>query len=234
MVRLRVDDPDPVWCGGVALWLVGLGVWPSDEAQACLWAPERERAARLRFEADRRRHVAAHVALRDRLARCLGLRPADLRFETGPQGKPSLVGPGAVGHFNLSHSADLALIGWCEDLEVGVDLEVLRPVADAQSLAATVFGPGEQQALHGWDGPERDRAFLRGWTRKEACLKALGTGLSLSPQSFEVGLGESEAQVSVALSGRLQRLVVRSLAGGGPDAFEPPWVGAVAQRLGPA
>jgi 4'-phosphopantetheinyl transferase len=231
---LRAGDRDPAWCDGVALWLVDLADWPAEPAQACLSMQERERAGRFRFEADRRRHVAAHVALRDRLARHLGCSPADLRFEAGPFGKPFLAGLSSAWHFNLSHSADLALVALCEGLEVGVDLEVLRAVDDAPALASTVFGPGEQQALQQVAGPARDRAFLQGWTRKEACLKALGTGFSLSPQIFEAGLGDGPAEVRIETRRRVEKLCVRSLAGAGARGTQTPWVGAVARRLGPA
>lgn len=234
MAPLRAGDPDPAWCNDVALWLIDLADWPSEHEQACLSMQERERTGRFRFEADRRRYVAAHVALRQRLAHHLGCEPADLTFETGPFGKPVLAGLSSVWHFNLSHSADLALVAVCEGAEVGVDLEVLRAIDDAPALTSTVFGPGEQQALRRVAGPARDRAFLQGWTRKEACLKALGTGFSLSPQVFEAGLGDVPAEVRVETQGRVERLRVCSLAGTGARGTQTPWVGAVARRLGPA
>lgn len=234
MVSLHAGDCEPVWCDDVALWLVGLADWPLEHEQASLSMQERERGSRFRFERDRRRYVAAHVALRDRLARHLGRHPADLRFETGPNGKPYLADPLSAWHFNLSHSAELALIALCKGLEVGVDLEVLRPVDDAHDLAASVFGPREQEELRMETGLARDRVFLQGWTRKEACLKALGSGFGLSPQSFEVGLGGAVTQVQVQTRGRVERLSVRSLAGAAVQSTETPWVGAVARRLGPA
>lgn len=233
MAGTEVPAPDalePLWCDGVALWLVSLHHSPSETALAALSAGERARAARFALEADRRRCLRAHAALRDRLGGHLGCLPRDLVFRVGPHGKPRLEeGP---LHFNLSHSGDLALIGACDDIEIGVDIEAWRTVGDALELAESVFGPQERGALAGLAGAERDLAFLRGWTRKEACLKALGTGLSLSPQTFEVGLVPGPAE-PVLGDGR-EKVRVRSIEAPRTDGVRPPWVGAVAKRLGPA
>lgn len=224
------DALEPLWCDGVALWLVRLHHRPSEAALAALSVGERERAARFVFEADLRRYVAARAALRDRLGRHLGCSPHDLAFHVGPHGKPRLE-EGTL-HFNLSHSGDLALIGACDDTEIGVDIEAWRTVGDALELAESVFGPQERSALAGLAGAERDLAFLRGWTRKEACLKALGTGLSLSPQTFEVGLVPGLAQPVLGDGGG--KVQVRSIEAPRTDGAQPPWVGAVAKRRGPA
>ncbi len=231
-LRLRAGDPAPSWCEGVALWLVRLDTWPDAPAQALLSTEELERSRRFRFEHDQRRYVAAHVALRERIGQQLGRSPGELSFETGLHGKPRLHVAG--WHVNLSHSGDLALIGLAEGIEIGVDLEVIRPVDDARFLAESVFGPTERRALEPLSGQERDRAFLQGWTRKEACLKALGTGLSLSPQVFEAGLGDAPVEVIVPMREPPERLALFSLGPvHDPDA-QTPWVGAVARRLPPS
>lgn len=232
LAGLRAGDPFPVWHDGVALWLVRLDTWPGALGQGLLSAEELERSRRFRFEHDQRRYVAAHVALRERIGQQLGRSPDGLSFETGVHGKPRLRVAG--WHVNLSHSADLALIGLAEGVEIGVDLEVIRPVDDARPLAESVFGPNERRTLAAMSGPARDRAFLQGWTRKEACLKALGTGLSLSPQAFEAGLGDAAVEVVVPTRERPERLAVSSLAPAQEAGSGTPWVGAVARRLFPS
>lgn len=236
-LMLRAGDLTPVWYEGVALWLIRLDHRRARSQESCLSDEERRRAASFRFEKDRQRYLAAHVALRERLAVFVGCPPEQLAFEAGEQGKPRLAkgSSSATGvHFNLSHSEDLALVALSEEEEVGVDLEVIRAVEDAPALAALVFGVNERRVLRGLTGTERDCAFLQGWTRKEACLKALGTGLSLSPLGFEAGLHDMVAEVVIDTPRYRERLALRSLAVGGPADTETPWVGAVARRLGRA
>jgi len=229
---LSLDAQAPAWCCGVALWLVGLHQAPSRAAMAVLSDEERQRAARFHHEADRRRYLAAHVALRERLGQYLGRAPRSLAFHTGSHGKPLLAH--GVHPFNLSHSGDLALIGVSDDCEVGVDIEIWREVGDAAQLAQSVFGPQERAALSGLVGDERNLAFLRGWTRKEACLKALGTGLSLSPQGFEAGLGPDACELVLPAATGQETVWVQSIEGPAGLEPRPPWVGAVAKRRRPA
>jgi len=72
----------------------------------------------------------------------------------------------------------------------------------------------------------RSRAFLVGWTRKEACLKAVGAGLLLDTRTFEAGLAAagcgddmrgdglaaSERVVPVPWEGTIHRLRLQSIA----------------------
>lgn len=108
-------------------------------------------------------------------------------FSMGSFGKPALVYPEGV-HFNLSHSQATALIGVGTVFPLGVDIELMRPLRDALTLAADHFTEAECDALEARSGISRDQAFLICWTRKEACLKALGVGLQLPTRSFEVGV----------------------------------------------
>jgi 4'-phosphopantetheinyl transferase len=137
-------------------WCVHLDV-PPDGLYRVLADDERARSARFRFERDRRRYIVAHGVLRRLLGRYLGVRPEELRFERNGFGKPALT-PAFDGRlrFNLSHSADVALVAVASDAEVGVDVERVRALPE---LA---------------DDPQ---TFLDGWTRNEACVKAMGRGL---------------------------------------------------------
>ena len=187
---------------------------PDAAALATLSADEIARGARFAFEGLRRRHLASHVALRAILAQQTGLPAAALAFGAGPFGKPFLLAP-ATCVFNMSHSDDVAVIAVAPDApagtEIGVDVEVLRPMRDAIALAERNFTPAEQQALRGVPLEQRDLAFMRGWTRKEACLKAIGSGLSIPPDAVDAGLQQELAQVQVEHDGAQHRLQVRSL-----------------------
>jgi 4'-phosphopantetheinyl transferase len=60
------------------------------------------------------------------------------------------------------------------------------------------------------------QAFLSIWTRKEACLKAAGVGLNLSPASFEVGLGaEPKRTTLVTGQGSIELRVQAVMLGAG-------------------
>lgn len=186
---------------GLQLSLHRLDHGPDAGALATLAPDEQERAARFHHERDRRRYLAARCALRERLAWHTGRSAASLRFVTGAQGKPALQ-DAQTCRFNLSHSEDLALIGiGGEDgdlSEVGVDLEWHRPVEAADALARSHFTPAEQAAWAGFDPGSRDAVFLRLWTRKEACLKALGSGLSVAPTRVDAGPGPALRRLQVA------------------------------------
>ncbi len=154
-------------------------VWRADLAfeanPADLDREERERAARFKFEADRHRFVASHMALRHILSRYLSCPPAALRFETAEHGKPYV--PGAPLRFSMSHSRGLALfaVGHCE---VGVDVERLRRELDTAALAARFFPAEEARELADAPQSEQTRVFARLWTRREAYLKARGIGIA--------------------------------------------------------
>jgi 4'-phosphopantetheinyl transferase len=146
---------------------------------------ESARAARFAFEADRRRFVAAHAVLGQILSRYTGRRPAELRFTYGPSGKPALDGGGGP-EFNMSHSGDLALYAVARGRAVGIDVERVQPEVAQELTAARFFTPAETEALFSLPEGRRARAFFTVWTRKEACLKATGEGLSVPLSAFMV------------------------------------------------
>jgi 4'-phosphopantetheinyl transferase len=175
----------------IELWLVDLARAPV--TPALLSRAELARAARFVFEADRQKYLAAHCALAELLAARLQLPSGHLEFQVGPHDKPRL-SPAYDCVFNMSHCDDRALIGIAlglpHDVEIGVDIERLREVSDARALSAANFTAPEQMELAGCEPAMMSQAFLRGWTRKEACLKAIGSGLTIHPATFNCGLGQ--------------------------------------------
>ncbi|MDI3402250.1 4'-phosphopantetheinyl transferase family protein [Streptomyces cavernicola] len=178
--RLRVPSGLQRADGGVELWLTEAA--EGSDGHALLDAGERARAERLRRPADRLLYVAAHALLRRRLGARLDRDPAALRFVRepcagcgAPHGRPAL--PGAPVHFSLSHSGDRALVALAER-PVGVDLELLADDGLVDDVAASLH-PRERAELAGLPpGPPRSTAFTRCWTRKEACLKGTGEGVT--------------------------------------------------------
>ncbi len=146
------------------------------ELIAPLSIAERERAARFVRREDALRHSLGRGILRHAMASLLGAPAASFDFQLGEgTGKPGLPGGPA---FNLSHSGDVVLIALASDGRLGIDVEAIRPLSEVDSLARTSLAPDEFAALqHFPPGDSRNRAFFRGWTRKEALLKALGDGI---------------------------------------------------------
>jgi len=158
--------------------------------ETLLSTDEVERADRLRGDALRRHFVVSHGVLRVILAAHVRTDPKALRFNTSGEahGKPRLSNPppGRAPDFNLSHSGGLALIGVTDRVEIGVDIEQIRPLDDLWSVADRVYTPTEIRALRGHAPDRQLAAWYRTWTRKEAALKAVGKGFGIDPRLLEM------------------------------------------------
>ena len=118
------------------------------------------------------------------VGRYLGVAPDSLVLERSPTGKPAVAGaPFAVG---LAHSGETSLVAVTRGAEVGVDVESRRPGIERWSLVAHALTEREQARLAQAPTAEQTDAFLAVWTRKEALLKAAGTGLGLDPRLIEL------------------------------------------------
>jgi 4'-phosphopantetheinyl transferase len=161
---------------------------------ALLTRDERQRAARFARERDRRRFIAARALLRQLLATRLGAAAESIELITNAFGKPALArNSGAPDlRFNLSHCGDLAVYAFAEAREVGVDIEAVRALDDADAIAARSFSKSEYQAYRALPERERPLGFFYGWTRKEAFVKARGSGLSQPLDGFDVSLAPAE------------------------------------------
>ncbi|PZT77848.1 MULTISPECIES: 4'-phosphopantetheinyl transferase family protein [unclassified Streptomyces] len=137
---------------------------------------ERARLEMLRSAEHRRRFTVAHARTRLVLADRLGVPSSRVRFRFGPYGKPGLDGDAQTRRcqFSLTHSGDLAVLALCHDRRVGVDVEHVDRSRDPDRFAARWFPAHESAWVSGAAAPDRLRAFLRLWTRKEACVKATG------------------------------------------------------------
>ena len=166
----------------VHLWLASLNQRELRLPElADLLAPdERERASRFRFVRDRERFVAARGQLRILLAAYANRPPAALAFSYGEHGKPALFkSPRSSDlRFNLSHSGDVVLYAIALGREVGVDLELIRPISEMAEIVDRWFPEQESERFHALPEKEKVRAFFALWTRREALLKGGGEGMS--------------------------------------------------------
>jgi 4'-phosphopantetheinyl transferase len=173
----------------LCVWHASLDVEPGAQRRfvSLLSPDEHARVARLRFERDRRRFVAARGILRSILGHRLGAHPGLIRFAHGVHGKPHLADPDAARtiHFSVSYSGDDGMFA-VASCRVGVDIEVLRPVPEAAAIAARYFAPRERAALSALAEEMRATAFMQCWTRMEAYIKGLGEGFSHPIDLFEV------------------------------------------------
>jgi 4'-phosphopantetheinyl transferase len=179
------------------VWLVDLRA--SDErhtrALALLSHDERARARAIRGEQAARRFVLARGALRVRLGHALAIAPEHVTLRLGKHGKPELTPqpPGAeVGvarvsqglpRFNLAHREGVALLTIHSRHHIGIDVERIAPKSERSwsKLLERICHPSEAREASAEARAIGSRAFYERWVGKEAVLKALGLGLSVSP-----------------------------------------------------
>ncbi|MGH2936945.1 MAG: 4'-phosphopantetheinyl transferase family protein [Solirubrobacterales bacterium] len=110
--------------------------------------------------------------------------PPEVRDSEG--GKPRLATADRLS-FNLSHTAGLALVAIAPGgVEVGVDIERLRPRRDLARLAARWLPAADAATVAAAAETEREPVFYAAWTRHEARVKCVGTGLAGPPPGPEV------------------------------------------------
>lgn len=173
----------------IDLWFWPLDQPPDRRAQlaAHLTADETARADRFVHDIHRNHYLAGRGRLREILAEYCGAKPAELRFEYRKEGKPSLQeGPA----FNLSHSGGWAALAVGQDVPLGIDIEAYRPVDDG--VARRFFSAAEYADLSSLPKHQWEAGFFNCWTRKEAVIKAIGLGLSMPLDSFDVTLAPAQ------------------------------------------
>lgn len=178
------------------LWFADLDV--TADTLACFkhWLSRSELARAERFHSNLHcaRYIVGRASLRYLLADRLGCSPGAIRFSYGTNGKPMLEGGQGHVEFSLAHSGGDAVIALADGVAIGVDIEPLRPIAEVESLARLVFSDAERRELELAVDPAA--AFLNGWTRKEAYLKALGLGLIAPLTEITVSLSSAPALLS--------------------------------------
>ena len=140
-----------------------------------------EKVQKLRKFEDKARSVGAGWLLQHALEQAGVQEPI---FAETALGKPYLENYPHI-HFSLSHSGSWAVCA-VGDAPLGVDVELPRCTME---IGKRFFRPEELPETE-----DKDH-LLRLWTAKEAFLKAIGTGLTVSPDSFRVILSQNEAKI---------------------------------------
>ncbi len=180
--------------GQVHVWRASLQLDSSclAELRTSLAPAEIERANRYVFESDRLRYEAGRGILRRLLSRYRNCPPSSFEILTNPFGKPAIDGDIC---FNLSHSGPLAVYVFTRNANVGIDLEQIRTDVECVEIARRYFTGAELEELEATPKETQNEVFFRGWTRKEAYVKAQGQGLSTSLDSFEIGLTDQDTRL---------------------------------------
>jgi 4'-phosphopantetheinyl transferase len=181
----------------IHVWHLALTGDVFDDANV-LAEPDLARGNKFVFERDRNRFLRGRYCVRSLLGAYLQMNPQDVPIAVGKHGKPFVPSSYRMA-FNLSHSGDAGVfaigrVAGNADFEghvqsaIGIDIEVVRQPSDIRSLAASVFSAVELEAFDALADDALSVPFFTCWTRKEAYLKAIGTGLMSEPRTVTVGL----------------------------------------------
>ena len=141
--RLATNSRVPL-PGAVHLWTINLNQPASvvSSLMNVLDASERARALRLWEGPLRSRFVVAHGATRQILAQYLGIPPTSCSSSGRPAASRGSGSGALVQRVSLGQHRDLrGLYGG----RLGVDLEQIRPIANADAMASRFFAPGESR-----------------------------------------------------------------------------------------
>lgn len=172
------------------VWKCGLLSDETDLASrlALLSDDERERASQFKVDRPRHQFIIARSTLRSLIGKYLEVPPGDVEFQLSDHGKPLLLNPPRNLEFNISHSHELALLAFSWRISVGVDIEWLGRKIAHVDVSKRFFSQLEQEQLNSLPAEDHHRVFLECWTRKEAYLKARGSGLSRDTRTFSVSI----------------------------------------------
>ena len=196
---------------------------------------ELARAARFHFAVHSNRYITSRFVVRAILGAYLNLSPGQLCFDYTKYGKPFLVASlNSLGcTFNVSHSQDVGILAVSLHPTLGADVEAVRDDFGGEEVAQSHFAPSEFAELLSLPLDQRSQGFFNCWTRKEAYVKALGAGLQVPLDSFEVslrpgqpaeflrGAGPSWRLLSFLAADKFQAAVAYEGAPAKPCYFDP-------------
>lgn len=132
---------------------------------------EQQKADRFVQPAGKRCSLVSKHFLRSLISSILKIPAGEIQYGFNPYGKP-LLDPIS---FNLSHSGNLVVIALSE-YPVGVDVEEIKSDFSYLDIMSSYFSTAEQHFIQEGQHPLLEFYIL--WTRKEAYLKGVGTGLT--------------------------------------------------------
>ena len=162
---------------------------------------EKDKERQFATEALRKRFAVSRAVLRMLLQSYLSQPHETIEFHYGKQGKPFLANKETDLEFNLSHSHDLIAYGFARGFPIGVDIEYINPHILRHGLENAALSSFERAQFQQLDHEQKIMAFYRAWTRKEAILKADGSGLSKPLENVEVSFIAAENPQVISIDG---------------------------------
>jgi 4'-phosphopantetheinyl transferase len=190
--------------GHIHLWQVALADMALDDVPTMLTDGERKRADRFAFPHLTRRWLGGRLALRQVLGRYLQTHPRYIAFGSGVRGKPFVVEAGGAPsalEFNMSDAGDYVTIALATGQALGVDIEAVRAIEEADDIVERNFSALERESYRCLPQHRKQTAFFTAWTRKEAYTKAVGLGLYLPLDSFSVVLDPEQTPRLIEVDG---------------------------------
>lgn len=182
--------------GFLDLWILPIHLHSVPSLSPYLSNHEKTQVDQLHINPVRNQYIHARACLRILLGKYLSINPLTLDFDTTEHGKPFAKNHPSI-FFNISHSKDLLCIGITDSGEIGVDIEYETAIDDLAATASRVFSQKELLGLCNQHDQEKLSHFFKIWTRKEACLKALGIGFLTDPEFYTVPHTKNEGFLAI-------------------------------------
>lgn len=155
---------------------------------------EQERRSRFLTPDDFKTYGISHGILRLILSFYTNSDPDKLSYYYGINNKPGI--PKDPVFFNLTHTKNAFAIAVTRNHYIGIDLEEINSGIEIKAIASNYFGLKERDYIFHSEKEAFERFFLI-WTRKEALLKALGTGIL--DKLDEISLCDEENKIDPGL-----------------------------------
>lgn len=149
--------------------------------------PEESRAQSKKFAGPKLQNAyqLRHGTLFRFLERYTGIPTEKLKLVRGERGKPELAASTNF-HFNISHSKERIVYAFSYSGPIGVDVEAIDPNIELDKLMKRFFHPREAEGILELPNSLQVQAFFKCWSQKEAIIKAIGQGLSIPLDDFQV------------------------------------------------
>lgn len=208
-IQLYLDSVKaPIQSGEIHVWKVSLaeaGAW-EDDLSLYLSEEELAKAQRFVFEKDRNHYRLAHALLRQILGKYLSRQPQQLHFAYNQYGKPHIPAQPGCPHvaFSLSYSGQMMMVAIDAHRSIGIDIEYKHRRLEMERIARSFFSEAEIQMVQPAAGSLCSDSFFQIWSRKEAVLKAMGTGLSFPMEKLDTSRSRENTFSQVVFSGNAE------------------------------